>query len=430
MSISASAAPLDGRLPRSISISLQMAGLLSALVFLGSSIFEVFVANHLHASQLLLISVLLTLFAIWTFLEITWALRRQPSQPLRGLRLILAVQIGLVVARHGYHFAFHPRALQAIPPQITPLELGLASVFLPIYLLLFLAISRCLIHAFAAAERLRANQLQQQMILLQQAEKRLRATQAHQLRVEEQHRVQLERKLKTSLTAAAVVHEIQQPLATILLNCSLVQASLHQRSSAAIPPDLRIQLHQLTASGDQVTVLIERMRMLLRNVETEPIPMDLADNIYSALSYLARDLQDQGVEVCTEGLDAACPLLGDGTQLQTAVVNLIRNAIQAMANQATGSRRLQVQLIRHHEFVEILLADSGPGFPGNFCGEEGWDLLSSTKDKGMGIGLFLVQTAVGNHRGKLRIGRSAALGGAEVVIELPRSSISALTRVS
>jgi signal transduction histidine kinase len=65
------------------------------------------------------------------------------------------------------------------------------------------------------------------------------------------------------------------------------------------------------------------------------------------------------------------------------------------------------------------MADSGPGFPPNYRNHTSWELLKSTKATGMGLGLFLAQTAATNHHGQLHIGRSARLGGAEVVIKLP-----------
>jgi signal transduction histidine kinase len=246
--------------------------------------------------------------------------------------------------------------------------------------------------------------------------------QQRQKALEEKQRNELEQKLKTSLTASAVVHEIQQPLATILLNCRLAEATLRQLPDATIPAALRSQLSQLTANGDQVTATMERMRMLLRNVETQPAPLDLAINIESSLIYLRQDLQENRIQLIGEGLQEPCPLLGDGAQLQSAVVNLIRNAIEAMQQQPPGSRQLLIGLQRLHDQVSIRVADSGPGFPQDYSGTTSWELLKSTKASGMGIGLFLAQTAAINHGGCLRIGRHATLGGAEVVLAIPRRS--------
>lgn len=258
-----------------------------------------------------------------------------------------------------------------------------------------------------------------------QVEAELAAATAREARNEVQRRQVLEQKLKTSLTAAAVSHEIQQPLASILLNCRLALQSLDALPQAEVPAELQRRLQALTADGDRVTMTMERMRMLLRNVETEHASVDLASCIHNALVFARSELQHQRVQLNSAGLEQPCPLQGDSAQLQIAVINLIRNAIQALEAQSPASRRLQVQLQRHAQLVAIVVADSGRGFPAGYSSDTSWEMLKSTKATGMGLGLFLAQTAAANHRGTLRIGRSATLGGAEVVIELPLRAAAA-----
>jgi len=261
-----------------------------------------------------------------------------------------------------------------------------------------------------------------QRSLQQQVEQRsaeLRDAYQREARNEEQRRRLLEQKLKTSLTAAAVVHEIQQPLSAILLNCRLASRSLEHLPSESLPASLAACLAQLSRDGDQVVATMERIRMLLRNVETEHGPVDLCASVDSALLFLKRDLAQQALEPHLRGFGQPCPIRGDGAQLQIAVVNLIRNALHAMQSCCPAGRRLLLELRRHSERLELVVADSGPGFPEGFSGDTSWALLQSTKATGMGIGLFLAQTAATNHRGQLCLGRSASLGGAEVRLILP-----------
>ena len=250
-------------------------------------------------------------------------------------------------------------------------------------------------------------------------EAQLSAAQLRERRSEERHRLQLEQKLKTSLTAAAVVHEIQQPLASMLLNCRLASQSLDPLDPGALPAGLQQRLHALTDAGDQVVTTMERMRMLLRNVETEHTSVDVAAGLHSALVFMQGDLQQAQVQLSREGFEQSCTLQGDSAQLQIAVVNLLRNAIEALAAQPPAHRHVLVQLRRSPEQLEIVVADSGPGFSSDTSDSTSWELLKSTKAAGMGIGLFLAQTAAANHGGLLRTGRSSRLGGAEVVLELP-----------
>ncbi len=277
-----------------------------------------------------------------------------------------------------------------------------------------------------------------QRSLEQQVEERsqeLREAQGREARNEEQRRLVLEQKLRTSLRAAAVVHEIQQPLSAIVLNCHLAVQSLEAMPSATVASELVEQLRQLIGAGDQLTTTMERIRMLLRNVETEHTSLDLAASLHSALVYLRSDLQEQGVQLQTAGLERPWPFQGDGAQLQIAVVNLVRNALQAMAAQPAASRRLAVTLEGGETGVRIRIADSGPGFPVDvpMAGDSPAGLTDPGRGGGrsraggraLGIGLFLAETAAINHHGRLHLGRSAALGGAEVKLELARTPPSA-----
>ena len=108
--------------------------------------------------------------------------------------------------------------------------------------------------------------------------------------------------------------------------------------------------------------------------------------------------------------------MADAAQLQMAVGNLLRNAIEALAQQPPEQRRVLVQLQRVGESVDLLIADSGPGFAFDLNGDT---LFRSTKAGGTGLGLFVVRTTVSNHHGRMRIGRSHALAGTEVCITLP-----------
>lgn len=241
----------------------------------------------------------------------------------------------------------------------------------------------------------------------------------------QQRRTLLEQKLKTSLTTAAMVHEIQQPLAAILINARLASRELASLPAAARPAALERQLEALAVDGDQAVEAMERIRVLLRNVETKPTPIDITTSLDSALLYVDAELRQGGVAVHVEGMDRPCVLQGDGAQLKIALVNLIRNALQAMRDQPEQSRALRLEVYRSADQVELRVDDSGPGFPSDCSPATGWELFKSTKANGMGLGLFLAQTAAMNHGGTLRIGHSAHLGGAAVVICLPLNRLHA-----
>ena len=242
-------------------------------------------------------------------------------------------------------------------------------------------------------------------------EAELAAARERELRSAEEMRATLEKKLKTSLIAAAIAHEINQPLSRVLLRA---QMGLEVANDAD-----RATFAALVADAGRVVAIIQKVRVLLRNVETVQHEIDLTDITASAMHQVKRPLREAGVTVTLTGLDRGCLLLGDEVQLQMIVTNLLANAIEAVAGGDGRRREIVVeQNVRDDGAVELVVGDSGPGWPGGTVDDM---LLRTTKPDGAGVGLYVVKTAVENHRGQMTVGRSP-LGGAEFRITFPRAS--------
>jgi PAS domain S-box-containing protein len=239
------------------------------------------------------------------------------------------------------------------------------------------------------------------------------AHQREQSMVLHQRRV-LQQKLKTSLTAAAIAHEINQPLSIILLHCQMAMARLEQSTSDTPWQDtVRPLLSTLIEEAERMHTTIETMRMLLRNVQTDLRPVDLSNVTGSALLYLLPKLRQLKVERI--GLTRPCLIEGDEAQLQICVSNVLRNALQATQEQGAGERRIRVEVRRHEHWVDLAVGDSGPGFGGS---PPDTTVLRSSKEEGTGLGLYVVRTTLDNHGGTIEFGRSP-LGGAEVLLRFP-----------
>ena len=116
------------------------------------------------------------------------------------------------------------------------------------------------------------------------------------------------------------------------------------------------------------------------------------------------------------GLRKACRIEGDDAQLQLAVVNLLRNAVEAITESGADTKEIRVALDVRGKEAELVIGDSGPGWTG---AELEKLPLATTKKEGTGIGLYVVRTAVQNHGGTIEFGKSP-LGGAEVRLRFPR----------
>jgi len=255
-------------------------------------------------------------------------------------------------------------------------------------------------------------------LLLRRLRRRNQELQALQQALDRQRQM-LRQKLRTSLTAAAVAHEINQPLSSL----SLISARLIQQAEATPGRAESLPLMQvLLTECQRVVELIEKMRMLLQSVESEQGPVSLIDATTSALTYLRRPIAAEDVQLQTTGLTGPGTVIhGDGGQLQVAITNLLRNALAAMQEGPRHQRQLAVTLRELPGWVELVVADSGPGFPSSWLGRDLTEdrLFQSSRTTGMGLGLYLVGATVENHRGSVRLSRSRELGGSEVTLRFP-----------
>ena len=232
---------------------------------------------------------------------------------------------------------------------------------------------------------------------------------AREKQLEENHRRDLENKLRTSLTAAAVAHEINQPLSAILLRSKM---ALEEKG------DGLQALAEVASEAKRVVATIEKMKTLMRNVQTEHRAINLGAVVRSALLYNKTMLSRHKVKVRESGLKKVHTIMGDDEQLQLAITNILRNAAEALDQSASARREIAVDLTADDKEVILTIGDSGPGWSG---AEQAETPLTTTKKGGTGIGLYVARTAMENHRGKLIFGKSA-LGGAEVKMIFPRDS--------
>jgi hypothetical protein len=384
--------PLFPKMGKGAAFQLQVVGVLSAMLFALGCGYEVLFVNGIHAPQYVLVALLQIVLAAWAIIELDTAAKAGPALLLGGLQFLLWTQLVIVLARHIRAFFIDLSGLEGKAGLGNiPIEASLA--FAPAYFFVFLAINRSLINCFSYAEQLRANQL-------------------------EQARQELSRKLKTSLVASSVAHEINQPLSSILLNVHLTRQEL----DGVYPPSvtgLQLRLGQMADDSNRVVSTIEIMRNLLRNVQTEHSIFDLSTVVKTALLYQKISFASNNVVLSTTGLHLAHQLLGDGGQLQMAVSNLLRNAVEAINQADIINPRLEVALSRTRNAISLRVADNGPGFPENIRKNTP---LITTKSQGSGLGLYLVHLAVENNGGSIRLGRSELLGGAEVTLEFPAVS--------
>jgi signal transduction histidine kinase len=214
---------------------------------------------------------------------------------------------------------------------------------------------------------------------------------------------QLRTKLSSSLQAAAVAHEINQPLSVLLLNSQLLLEQVRSSPGVQPPAPWRHQLQSIAAEADRVVLTIEKMRTLLRNVQTVPQRLDLRQVCRSTVLYARSSGVDSTLELDSLSLEASeepAWIEGDAEQIQIAVLNLLRNAAEAIRGGTADSGWIGIDLQRRGPEWQLRVQDNGPGYPGGIAPAEP---LDTTKPDGSGLGLFVVRTTMANHRGRLML---------------------------
>lgn len=226
---------------------------------------------------------------------------------------------------------------------------------------------------------------------------------------------------------SAIVHEVRQPLAAIVTNG---QAGI--RWLTKTPPDfdeVRGALTSMIRDSRRANQVLESIRALFKSADLEAQAVDLNGIALEALDVLRGELMDHRVITRTE-LAAELPLVrGHSGQLQEVMVNLVRNAIDAMDSITDHARVLRVRTeCDGGEAVVVSVEDSGPGVDSAKL-DSIFDAFVTTKPHGMGLGLAICRMIISRHEGHLSASAHNK-GGALFQFTLPIKSGAGLSTAS
>jgi signal transduction histidine kinase len=198
---------------------------------------------------------------------------------------------------------------------------------------------------------------------------------------------------------SAIVHEVRQPLAAIKTNGD---AGILWLTNT--PPDfdeVRAAMTRIVRDCQRASEVLESIRALFKGADLEAQPVDLNGIVLGALDLLGGDLKDHGVITHAE-LASELPVVpGHSGQLQEVMLNLIRNAIDAMDPVTDRARVLRVRTERDgREAIVVSVEDSGPGIDQQKL-HSIFDAFVTTKPLGMGLGLAICRMIISRHEGQL-----------------------------
>ena len=236
-------------------------------------------------------------------------------------------------------------------------------------------------------------------------------------RVLEQTRGQVEHMARVATVsglAAAVSHELRQPLTAIRMNAAAGALLL-----ARTPPDVdeaRVIFQEIVRDDARASEVIEHFRTLLRKEGSVSTQVDLNTVCRNTAKLVEHEFTDRQARLVLRLDQQVPPVRGDPVQLQQALINLTLNALDALST-STGDREAAISTGASNGEVMIHVTDTGPGLAPDVL-ERVFEPFFTTKPHGLGMGLTIVRTIVERHHGMLRAENLPA-GGAVFTVRLP-----------
>jgi signal transduction histidine kinase len=223
-----------------------------------------------------------------------------------------------------------------------------------------------------------------------------------------QRRERTNRLLTVEAVTSAIAHELGTPLGAIALNASTARSQL--RSNPHELEEMDDILSDIEADSHRAAAIISSIRDLSKKTTDLRALTRVEDAVRLVLRLLQHDLQINEVSVATELQDNLPEVHLDGTQLEQVLLNLVKNAIDAMSSSPPEARRLRLKTSFDGQSTVLMsVQDSGPGISAENR-ERIFDPFFTTKPGGMGLGLAISSTLVANYGGKLRLVKSDSEG--------------------
>lgn len=216
--------------------------------------------------------------------------------------------------------------------------------------------------------------------------------------------------------SASIAHELNQPLGAIHLNVQFLQSKIESNNL-----DFSLLKKLISTIGEdnqRAANVVSTLRKVFNQNELETKPIYINDLIESLMPILLPHARDNLVQI---KLELESKLLVDISisEFQQVLFNLINNAIEELMGLELPEKIVLIRTEDDGEFVKLSVSDNGKGIPEGFKSSI-FELMKSSKQDGMGLGLWLTRHIVERHRGRISY-KPAMMGGAQFEILLPKA---------
>ena len=218
----------------------------------------------------------------------------------------------------------------------------------------------------------------------------------------------------TGALSASIAHELNQPLGASNLNIQFLKMKLEK---GIINPELgREVLDSLEADNHRASTIVKSLRSIFSESDSSAEEVQLGNLISKVLNIVTPELKSKNIQIQLQVTDQLI-IKVNPAEIEQVILNLINNAVQALANSGTLQRRITIEATKSGQWALLSISDNGDGVFAEFKPQL-FELLSTTKQSGMGLGLWLCKHIVTRYGGSIHYEDNVG-GGARFIFELP-----------
>jgi len=245
-------------------------------------------------------------------------------------------------------------------------------------------------------------------------ERRARRVAEHESRKNLSLAADVSRRETMSALNSSISHELGQPLGAMIRNAEALQLMISNGS--VTPEGIDEILEDIHADGARAAQIMDRHRLMLRSRQLQKRPVDLHALVNDVLALTAHDMRARQVKCSVSVPPGSCVISGDPVLLQQVFVNLVMNAMDAMAETPAAQRHIMIGMEARRGSVDISVRDTGKGLPDDLAGKL-FTPFVTTKPHGLGIGLAIARSIAAAHDGSISA-RNHPEGGAMFIVSL------------
>ncbi|MBU3613205.1 HAMP domain-containing histidine kinase [Polynucleobacter sp. MG-27-Goln-C1] len=210
----------------------------------------------------------------------------------------------------------------------------------------------------------------------------------------------------TGALSASIAHELNQPSGASNLNIQFLRMKLEQGLlSADIGKEV---LDALEFDNNRAATIVKSLRSIFTEADLQTQEYDLGDLIAKVLDIVKPELKAKQIQIQLR-VESGLIIKVSASEIEQVILNLLNNAIQSITSSAMSDGVIQIEAFADRDLVNFSITDSGAGVPAQFK-QNLFELLNTTKQSGMGLGLWLCKHIITRYDGAIWHEDSASQG--------------------